>query len=94
MRNEYRYGKICDGIFACKIQKSIPSVLLSILWGTTKPIESCRILFVRMSKLVSLRGRASSVHSDITSDTASNSVVRNGKQSTLGYQPDVWKKWE
>ena len=21
-------------------------------------------------------------------------VVRNGKQSTLGYQPDVWKNWE
>ena len=21
-------------------------------------------------------------------------VVRNGKQSTLGYHPDVWKKWE
>ncbi|WP_026659535.1 arsenate reductase family protein [Butyrivibrio sp. AC2005] len=21
-------------------------------------------------------------------------VVRNGKQSTLGYQPNVWKKWE
>ena len=21
-------------------------------------------------------------------------VVINGKQSTLGYQPDVWKKWE
>ena len=21
-------------------------------------------------------------------------VVRNGKQSTLGYQPDIWKKWE
>ena len=21
-------------------------------------------------------------------------VVRNGKLSTLGYQPDVWKKWE
>ena len=21
-------------------------------------------------------------------------VVRNGKQSTLGYQPDVWKSWE
>ncbi|SES88430.1 Arsenate reductase, glutaredoxin family [[Clostridium] aminophilum] len=21
-------------------------------------------------------------------------VVRNGKQSTLGYQPDVWKKWK
>ena len=21
-------------------------------------------------------------------------VVRNEKQSTLGYQPDVWKKWE
>ena len=21
-------------------------------------------------------------------------VVSNGKQSTLGYQPDVWKKWE
>ena len=21
-------------------------------------------------------------------------VVRNGKQSTLDYQPDVWKKWE
>ena len=20
-------------------------------------------------------------------------VVRNGKQSTLGHQPDVWKKW-
>ena len=20
-------------------------------------------------------------------------VVRNGQQSTLGYQPDVWKKW-
>ena len=20
-------------------------------------------------------------------------VVRNGKQSTLGYQPDVWKSW-
>ena len=23
-----------------------------------------------------------------------NPVVRNGKQSTLGYQPEVWKKWE
>ena len=21
-------------------------------------------------------------------------IVRNGKQATLGYQPDVWKKWE
>jgi len=21
-------------------------------------------------------------------------VVRNGKLSTIGYQPDVWKKWE
>lgn len=21
-------------------------------------------------------------------------VVRNGKQSTLGYQPETWKKWE
>ncbi len=21
-------------------------------------------------------------------------VVRNGKQATLGYQPDVWKRWE
>ena len=21
-------------------------------------------------------------------------VVRNGRQSTLGYQPDMWKKWE
>lgn len=21
-------------------------------------------------------------------------VVRNGRQSTLGYQPDIWKKWE
>ncbi|NLG03422.1 MAG: ArsC family transcriptional regulator [Clostridia bacterium] len=21
-------------------------------------------------------------------------VVRNGKQSTLGYQPDVWKQWD
>lgn len=21
-------------------------------------------------------------------------VVRNGKQATLGYQPDIWKKWE
>ena len=21
-------------------------------------------------------------------------IVRNGKFSTLGYQPDVWKKWE
>ena len=21
-------------------------------------------------------------------------VVRNGKQSTLGYQPDIWKAWE
>ena len=21
-------------------------------------------------------------------------VVRNGRQSTIGYQPDVWKKWE
>lgn len=21
-------------------------------------------------------------------------VVRNGKQATVGYQPDVWKKWE
>ena len=21
-------------------------------------------------------------------------VVRNGKQSTLGYQPEIWKKWE
>ena len=20
-------------------------------------------------------------------------VVRNGKQSTIGYQPDIWKKW-
>ena len=21
-------------------------------------------------------------------------VVRNGKQSTLGYQPDIWKDWK
>ena len=21
-------------------------------------------------------------------------VVRNGKQSTIGYQPDIWEKWE
>ena len=21
-------------------------------------------------------------------------IVRNEKQSTIGYQPDVWKKWE
>lgn len=21
-------------------------------------------------------------------------VVRNGKQATLGYQPDVWKEWD
>ena len=21
-------------------------------------------------------------------------VVRNGKQSTLGYQPDIWKTWK
>ncbi len=21
-------------------------------------------------------------------------VVRNGRQSTVGYQPDIWKKWE
>ena len=21
-------------------------------------------------------------------------IVRNGKQSTLGYQPDIWKKWD
>jgi len=21
-------------------------------------------------------------------------IVRNGKLSTIGYQPDVWKKWE
>lgn len=21
-------------------------------------------------------------------------VVRNGKQSTLGYQPDIWKDWD
>jgi len=21
-------------------------------------------------------------------------IVRNGKQATVGYQPDVWKKWE
>ena len=21
-------------------------------------------------------------------------IVRNGKQSTIGYQPDVWKRWE
>ena len=21
-------------------------------------------------------------------------VVRNGKKSTLGYQPDVWKRWD
>ena len=21
-------------------------------------------------------------------------IVRNGKQSTIGYQPEVWKKWE
>ena len=21
-------------------------------------------------------------------------IVRNGKQSTIGYQPDIWKKWE
>ena len=21
-------------------------------------------------------------------------LIRNGKQSTLGYQPDVWRKWE
>ena len=21
-------------------------------------------------------------------------IVRNGRQATVGYQPDVWKKWE
>ena len=21
-------------------------------------------------------------------------IVRNGKQSTIGYQPEIWKKWE
>jgi len=21
-------------------------------------------------------------------------VVRNGKQATVGYQPDIWKTWE
>lgn len=21
-------------------------------------------------------------------------IVRNGKQATVGYEPDVWKKWE
>ena len=21
-------------------------------------------------------------------------IVRNGKQATLGYQPDIWKSWE
>lgn len=21
-------------------------------------------------------------------------VVRNGKQATVGYQPDIWKKWQ
>ena len=21
-------------------------------------------------------------------------IVRNGKQATLGYQPDIWKTWE
>ena len=21
-------------------------------------------------------------------------IVRNGKQATIGYQPDVWKGWE
>ena len=21
-------------------------------------------------------------------------VVRNGKQATIGYQPDIWKKWD
>lgn len=21
-------------------------------------------------------------------------IVRNGKQATVGYQPDIWKKWE
>ena len=21
-------------------------------------------------------------------------IVRNGKQSTIGYQPDIWKKWK
>ena len=21
-------------------------------------------------------------------------IVRNGKQATVGYQPEVWKKWE
>lgn len=21
-------------------------------------------------------------------------IVRNGKQSTVGYQPDIWKNWE
>lgn len=21
-------------------------------------------------------------------------IVRNGKQATVGYQPDVWKNWE
>ena len=89
MRNAYRYGKICGGIFTCKIQKSIPSVLLSILWGTTKPIESRRILFVRMSKLVSLRGRASSVHSDITSDTAINNAITREAIITCDFSRNV-----
>ena len=21
-------------------------------------------------------------------------IVRNGKQATIGYQPDIWKKWD
>ncbi|MGL4800262.1 MAG: arsenate reductase family protein, partial [Cellulosilyticaceae bacterium] len=21
-------------------------------------------------------------------------IVRNGKQATIGYQPDIWKNWE
>jgi len=27
-------------------------------------------------------------------DVIKTPVVRNGKQATVGYAPDVWKKWE
>ena len=72
-----------------KIKSPFPLYFLSILWGTTKSIESCRILFVRMSKLVSLRGRASSVHSDITSDTAINNVITREAIITCDFSRNV-----
>ena len=47
--------------------------------------------FIDMKEKGMSKGEFNSVENPQVNKTP---VVRNGKQSTLGYQPDVWKTWK